>query len=96
MKFTVDLECTPEEARKFLGLPDVAPMQQKIMEELEARMQDNIRSLDPETFVKTWFPVMIEGWGDLNKMFWSQMGVTAPGAGADTSSTEKAKKTGTR
>ncbi|HEX7871480.1 MAG TPA: DUF6489 family protein [Sphingobium sp.] len=27
MKFTVDVECTPEEARTFLGLPDVKPIQ---------------------------------------------------------------------
>lgn len=27
MKFTVDVECTPEEARSFLGLPDMKPVQ---------------------------------------------------------------------
>ena len=26
MKITVDVDCTPEEARAFLGLPDVKPM----------------------------------------------------------------------
>ncbi|WP_420846806.1 DUF6489 family protein [Microvirga tunisiensis] len=28
MKITMDVECTPEEARAFLGLPDVKPMQE--------------------------------------------------------------------
>lgn len=74
MKFTIDLDCTPEEARRFLGLPDVAPMQDKTMEEIEARMLENIRSLDPETFIQTWMPLSVQGWGDLQKMFWSQMG----------------------
>lgn len=73
MKFTINLECTPVEARQFLGLPDIAPMQERMMEELEARMQDNIRNLDPETFVKTWMPATIQGWGELQKMFWGQM-----------------------
>jgi hypothetical protein len=26
MKFTVDVDCTPEEARAFLGLPDLKPV----------------------------------------------------------------------
>ena len=25
MKVTVDVDCTPEEARRFLGLPDLRP-----------------------------------------------------------------------
>ena len=38
MKVTVEVDCTPEEARRFLGLPDVVPIQQAIMEKLEQRM----------------------------------------------------------
>lgn len=87
MKVKFDIECTPEEARAFLGLPDVAPMQQALMEEMEERLRDNIRSLDPETMLKTWLPATMEGWGQMQKMFWSQMGV----AGADLSG-DKAKK----
>jgi hypothetical protein len=30
MKVTVEVDCTPEEARGFLGLPDVVPIQQAI------------------------------------------------------------------
>ena len=26
MKVTVDVDCTPEEARRFLGLPDLTPV----------------------------------------------------------------------
>jgi hypothetical protein len=26
MKFTIDVDCTPQEARSFLGLPDVTPI----------------------------------------------------------------------
>lgn len=79
MKINFDIECTPEEARKFLGLPDVAPMQEKLMAEIEAKMQDNIRNMDAETIVKTWMPATIQGWGDMQKMFWAQMG-GMPGA----------------
>ena len=42
MKITMDIECTPEEARTFLGLPDVKPMQEQLMRELQDRMTANI------------------------------------------------------
>ena len=42
MRITVDVDCTPEEARAFLGLPDVKPMQEQLMGELQERMAANI------------------------------------------------------
>ena len=36
MKVTVDIDCTPEEARTFFGLPDVKPMQKAMMNLCEA------------------------------------------------------------
>lgn len=86
MKLTIDIDCTPEEARQFLGLPDVAPMQDHIMKEVEKKMLENIQSLDPETFVKTWMPATIQGMDALQKMFWSQMGMDAPHADKKTGS----------
>ena len=79
MKVNFDIECTPEEARRFLGLPDLGPMQERMMKEIEERMAENLRALDPETLVKTWMPMTMQGWGEMQKMFWSQMGVNMPG-----------------
>ncbi len=78
MKFTVDVDCTPEEARQFLGLPNIAPIQDRMMKELENKMQENLQSLDPETFIRTWMPITMESWGEMQKMFLAQMGVAAP------------------
>jgi sugar diacid utilization regulator len=75
MKVIFNIDCTPEEARQFFGLPDVVPMQEMMMKEVEAKMQDNIKNLDPESFMKTWMPATMQGWGEMQKMFWSQMGV---------------------
>lgn len=80
MKVKFDIECTPEEARHFLGLPNIAPMQDALMKEMENQMRENIRSLDPETMIKTWLPASIEGWGQVQKMFWDQMGMGDTGA----------------
>ncbi|PZO87793.1 MAG: hypothetical protein DI626_03220 [Micavibrio aeruginosavorus] len=92
MKFIFDVECTPEEARRFLGLPDLAPMQEKMMKELEDRMAENLRALDPETLVKTWMPMTMNGWGEMQKMFWSQMGIEFPADGQKPASASPKKK----
>ena len=34
MKFTVDVDCTPEEARRFLGLPDLSPVHEAYVEKI--------------------------------------------------------------
>lgn len=75
MKVKFDIECTPQEARTFFGLPDVEPMQTALMKELEDQLRENMRSLDPETMLKTWLPATIQGWGEVQKMFWEQMGM---------------------
>lgn len=78
MKLKFDIECTPEEARTFLGLPDVVPMQERLMKELEKRLQDNMQNLSPEEMVKTWMPASMAGMAEMQKMFWGQLGMTTP------------------
>ena len=73
MKITVDIDCTPDEARQFLGLPDVKPMQDAMMREIQARMQASLGAMDPDTMLKTWLPAGIQGMEQIQKMFWNQM-----------------------
>jgi hypothetical protein len=74
MKVHIDIDCTPEEARVFFGLPDVQPMQEAVMKELQARMLTSMQAMDPETLVKTWMPAGIAGMEQLQRMFWQQFG----------------------
>jgi hypothetical protein len=73
MKFTVNVECTPEEARTFMGLPDVQPMQEAMMKDLTDRMRANMAAMDPETIMKTWLPASLQGAEQFQKMFWGHM-----------------------
>lgn len=79
MKVTINIDCTPEEARAFMGLPDVRPLQDAMMAELRQRMEQTIRSMDPETMLKTWLPASLESFEQIQKMFWSQMGSATKG-----------------
>lgn len=79
MKITIDVDCSPEEARAVLGLPDVAPMQAAVMEELGKRMSAGLENMDPEALMKTWMPLGLQGLEQAQKMFWSQMSEAARG-----------------
>ena len=54
MKVTVNIDCTPLEAREFMGLPNVQPMQENVMKQLETQMLENIGNLSPEAILKNW------------------------------------------
>lgn len=82
MKVTMNIDCTPEEARRFLGLPDVAPMQDAVLKELRERMLENVARLDPETMMKSWF-AGAGSWEEMQKAFWSQFGGGAAGKGKE-------------
>ncbi len=61
MKVRVELDCTPQEARAFLGLPEVRPLQERLLTEMEMRMTDYLRQLDPQTLTEQWMPFGIKG-----------------------------------
>ncbi|TWB22498.1 hypothetical protein FBZ89_103120 [Nitrospirillum amazonense] len=82
MKITVDVDCTPDEARAFLGLPDVKPMQDALMRQMQDRMSANLAAMDPDALLKTWLPVGIQGFEQMQKMMWNQM-TSAMGGGKD-------------
>lgn len=72
MKITIDVDCTADEARHFLGLPDVKPMQDAMMQEIQDRMMANLQAMDAETLFKTWLPAQMQGLEQMQKFFWSQ------------------------
>lgn len=78
MKIHFDIDCTPEEARHFFGLPDVAPMQAAVMAEIEKRMLAALQAMEPEQLMKTWLPASLQGLEQMQKMFWSAMGGRKP------------------
>lgn len=76
MKVNVEVTCTPEEARAFFGLPDIKPMQERIMGEIEERLRSSLGAMNPETVFKTWLPASMQGMEQMQQMqqaFWSQL-----------------------
>jgi len=81
MKINIDVELTPEEARKVLGLPDLAPMQEELVAQISDQIKRNVAYVDPELLVKTALPVGVEGIDRLQKLLWS-VAKTAVGNGS--------------
>jgi hypothetical protein len=54
MKMTIEVECTPVEARQFLGLPDVTVLNDALIDEMTKRMQSNMAMMAPEAMMKSW------------------------------------------
>ena len=68
MKVNVEIDCTPLEARQFMGLPDVQPMQTAVMEKLQSQMMDNIKKVSPEALMQSWLtfdPKIAERFSDM-------------------------------
>ncbi len=65
MKVVIDIDCTPEEARAFFGLPDLGPLQKEMIAQLQERMKSAMGAMDPEAIVKAWMP---------GGAFWGGMG----------------------
>jgi len=74
MKLKLDIDCTPDEARAFLGLPDVRPLQEALLPELEERMRATLKAMDPEAMLKTWLPATLKGFEQLQEAFFAQLG----------------------
>ena len=54
MKMTIEIDCTPVEARAFLGLPDVSALNEHLVKEMQNRMDANMAMLAPEELMKNW------------------------------------------
>ena len=74
MKIHVGIDCTPEEARAFFGLPDVAPMQAAVMKEMQDRVVSAMKGTDAETLLKTWMPAGAASIEQMQKMLWNAFG----------------------
>ena len=58
MRATINIECTPAEARAFFGLPDVQPMQAAMMDRLQERMVSEMDRFSPEALVNQWLATL--------------------------------------
>jgi hypothetical protein len=68
MKVTVDIDCTPEEARRFMGLPDLSSVHAVYLAKMERMIDEGISADNVDQMVRAWSPM-----GDAGMAMWRQM-----------------------
>ncbi len=61
MKVTVDVDCTPEEARRFLGLPDLTPVHQVYVDRMAKVASEGVTPEAMSDMMKSWGPMSEAG-----------------------------------
>ena len=79
MKFNVEVDCTPEEARRAIGLPDLSPIHEKYVQSIMGAMDGSaIKPELLENMMKNWMPM-----GDAGMAFWRGLFDNATGKTKD-------------
>ena len=69
MKVTVDVDCTPEEARRFMGLPDLTPVHQAYVERMQKAVTEAFTPDSVVELAKQWGPMSEAGMNLWRQMF---------------------------
>lgn len=81
MKITITVDCSPDEARGFLGLPDVKPLQDAVMAQLQKQMLDATVAMSPDAILRSWMPLAPQTPEQMRDAMTSMLRLFVPGAG---------------
>jgi len=81
LKLNITVDCTPEEARAFLGLPDVSPINDTLVASVKQRIEQNVELVSPEFYLKQWYSMG----GQATDSFMQMLSAGARAASGDTS-----------
>lgn len=68
MKINVEVECTPEEARRAMGLPDLAPVHERYVQLMVQAVEKQGTPEAIEALIRNWTPM-----GEAGMNFWRTM-----------------------
>ena len=68
MKVTIDIDCTPEEARRFMGLPDLTSVHEAYVEKLRSMAGEGLPSEAVAEIMKSWSQM-----GEAGMQLWGEM-----------------------
>jgi Family of unknown function (DUF6489) len=91
MKITIDIDCTPQELRAFLGLPHIEPMQDALIAQMHERLAKYLEAMDPEAMMKLWLPGGMQGLAEIQERFWTQLMSGMAGTAGTTGKSKRAK-----
>src|ERR1700761_7453854 len=78
MKMTIEVDCTPEEARRFMGMPDVSALNEHLVDEMKKRIDSNMTMISPDELVKNWMSFGAGAQEQFRKLMEVGMNAAAP------------------
>lgn len=81
MQFNVSVDCTPAEARSFLGLPDLTPIHDLYLSKMKEVAVDGVKPEDMERMFRLWSAGMSGGVEQWQKLFWQAASSMNPSGG---------------
>lgn len=73
MKIRVDVDISPKELREFLGLPDVEPLQQELLERVRENLRSGQEGYDPAALLKPLLPANLAVLEQMHKSLWGAL-----------------------
>lgn len=68
MNISVNVDCTPEEARRFMGLPDLTSIHDAYLDRVRETIEQGITPENAERLMRSWGPM-----GEAGMNIWRQM-----------------------
>ncbi|MFM7028944.1 MAG: DUF6489 family protein [Chakrabartia sp.] len=56
MKFNIEVDCTPEEVRRLVGLPDLTEVHQAYLDQMKDMMAKGLTPDMVDSMVRNWMP----------------------------------------
>jgi len=69
MKINFDIDCTPEEARRLMGLPDLGPVHDIYLDKVKETMAKGITPETVEGMIRSWAPMGEAGMTMMTRFF---------------------------
>jgi hypothetical protein len=73
MKITIDVDCTPEEARRFMGQPDMTSDHEAYVDKMKKAVEEGVTPDALDAMMRNWMPMGEAGMNIWRTMF-DQMG----------------------
>lgn len=83
MHIKVDLDITPEEVRRLMGLPDMQGFQDEMMARIREQMELGAEGYDPMTLMRPYFNNAFASMDTFQKMMAGVMGMAEKKEGKD-------------
>ena len=80
MNIKVDLDITPEEVRRLMGLPDVQAFQEELMGRIREQMDAGVEGYDPQSLMRPFMDNAFASMDFFQKMMAGAVGKAAKGS----------------